>query len=218
MNHPSLCLLLVDDHALFRTGMVMLLQQGWPHARVCQAANWHEAQQALASARPDLVLLDVHLPDSHGLSALLHLRQRWPDCPVLLMSAEVSADVVRQAREAGAMGFLPKSASPNEVLGAVRAAMVGERAFAAVPYEALSGLASAPSALSVRDAAVALTDVQRRILHYLGRGTPNKAIARHVGLSEMQVRAEVSWLTEALGASSREEAFRKAVDLGWVAA
>jgi two-component system, NarL family, nitrate/nitrite response regulator NarL len=222
MNHPNPCFLLVDDHALFRAGLVMLLQQGWPQARVCQAASWLEAQQMLALVQPALVLLDIHLPDSRGLSALLDLRARWPACPVVLMSSDVSAELVSQAREAGAMGFLPKSASPTEVLGGVRAALTGELAFGAVPYGALTsvparGHASTPHALQARDPGVQLTEAQKRILSYLGRGTPNKAIARQVGLSEMQVRAEVSWLTEALGASSREEAFRKAVDLGWVA-
>ncbi len=221
MNHHTPSFLLVDDHALFRTGMVMLLQQGWPHARVCQAASWLEAQQTLALEQPCMILLDVQLPDSHGLSTLLELRARWPRCPVLLMSAEVSADLVRQAREAGALGFLPKSALPNEVLGAVQAALAGEPAFGAVPYEALSGggasaQANAAAALQARDPAGELSETQRRILNYLGRGTPNKAIARQLGMSESAVRAEVSWLTESMGATSREQAFAEAVARGLI--
>jgi two-component system, NarL family, nitrate/nitrite response regulator NarL len=225
-NHPP-CFLLVDDHALFRTGLVMMLQQGWPHARVCQAANWQEAQQELALEQPCLILLDVHLPDMHGLAALTEARTRWPQCPVLVMSAEVDAAVVKQAREAGALGFLPKSATPAEVLGAVTSALAGEPAFGAVPYAALQAGAMggwqgvhAPASsqvMKVRDPGAPLSDEQRRILHYLGRGTPNKAIARQMGMSESAVRAEVSWLTESLGATSREQAFAEAVARGLIA-
>ena len=214
--------LLVDDHALFRTGLGLMLSQHWPAARVVQAASWGEALRYLQGELPDLILLDVHLPDGHGLADLPVLRTLAPHCPVLLMSAEVTAGQVQGAREAGVLGLLPKAIRAGEVLSAVQAALAGQSAFAAVPYDTL--LASKPGHTALRDAgglqaneaAPGLSVRQIEILRYLGRSTPNKAIARHLGMSENDVRAEVSWLTEWLGASSREQAHAEAMARGLV--
>lgn len=215
VSHP--CFLLVDDHALFRTGLALMLPQSWPDARVLQAASWGEALLTLQRNKPDLILLDVHLPDGHGLADLAALKVHAPACPVLLMSAEVDAAQVQQAREAGACGFLSKAVSAADVMSAVRRSLAGELAFATVPYEAWATPAE-PVVVRAGESAPRLTARQMDILQYLGRGTPNKAIARHLGMSEADVRAEVSWLTESLGASSREEAYASALARGWVRA
>lgn len=216
--------LLVDDHALFRTGLGMMLAEHWPQGRVTQASTWQQALAALRDEHPDLVLLDVHLPDGHGLADLPVLRELAPDCPVLLMSADVHGDQIQQAREAGVTGFLPKVASASEVLACVRTALLGLPSFAAVPYEVLSqtramaagsALAAMQPAQHVADGASGtLSSRQLAILGYLGKGTPNKAIARKMGMNESEVRAEVSWLTEWLGASSREQAHAEALARG----
>jgi two-component system nitrate/nitrite response regulator NarL len=233
MSVPPPCFLLVDDHALFRTGLALMLPHSWPQARVVQAASWGEAVLALQREQPDLIMLDVHLPDGHGLEDLAALKRHAPTCPVLLMSAEVDAAQVQQARESGAAGFLPKAASADEVMSAVGAVLAGQQAFAAIPYASRKaadapvpgvcegGVASSPAwgakdAVKGRKPPRELSARQRDILGYLGRGTPNKSIARHLGIQECEVRAEVSWLTEWLGARSREEAYASAVELGLV--
>ncbi|MFT3859371.1 MAG: response regulator transcription factor [Aquabacterium sp.] len=221
MSVSSPCFLLVDDHALFRTGLALMLPQTWPEARVIQAASWGETLLALQRETPDLIMLDVHLPDGHGLADLAVLRARAPATPVLLMSAEVELAAVQQARDAGAAGFLPKSAAAGEVMSAVAAALRGDVAFAAVPYNvkpsaATTAMPPLPQTWGAQESLAHLSDRQRDILQYLGRGTPNKAIARQMGMTESEVRAEVSWLTECLGASSREEAYARAVSRGLV--
>jgi DNA-binding NarL/FixJ family response regulator len=220
MSAPPPHFLLVDDHALFRTGLSLMLAQRWPGARVSQATTLAQAEAVLRSApHVDLVLLDVHLPDGHGLADLPQLRALAPGCTVLMMSAEVTGQQILQAREAGATGFLPKVATESEVLEAVRSALHGQPAYAAVPYSVL-GQARTPQAdeggslMQVAEADPRLNARQRSILGYLGRGTPNKAIARQLGMSEIDVRTEVSWLTELLGASSREQAYALAVAQG----
>jgi len=216
-SHPHF--LLVDDHALFRTGLGLMLSEHWPHGRVTQAMTLGQALACLQQEAPDLVLLDVHLPDGHGLSDLPALRAQAPSCPVLIMSAEVNGQQILQARAAGATGFLPKVASASEVVDAVRSALAGQPAYAAVPYAVLSQ-AQAPQGNEARvvmqaaEAEPRLSEQQLLILGYLGRGTPNKAIARQMGMNENQVRAEVSWLTEWLGACSREQAHAAAVVRG----
>ena len=216
--------LLVDDHALFRTGLGLMLSEHWPQGRVTQAATWQQTLAALQVETPDLILLDVNLPDGHGLADLPALRVPAPQCPVLMMSADVNGEQIRQAREAGVTGFLPKVASAPEVLEAVRSALRGQLSYAAVPYKVLSparavgdgaGHGAGEAVAHVAEAPPsALTARQLAILQYLGRGTPNKAIARKMSMNETEVRAEVSWLTEWLGASSREQAHAEAVARG----
>lgn len=229
MNPSAPCFLLVDDHALFRTGLGMMLAEHWPEAVMRHAGDW---AQALSSARalrpaPDLVLLDIQLPDGHGLDNLAQLQALLPDCPVLLMSAQVDAERLAQAQQRGAAGLMAKVASAREIVTAVRAALSGTPTFAMAsplprpePIRVLRGGAFTDESLdawSGEGSANEPTPRQRAILSYLGRGTPNKAIARQLGLSEDEVRAEVSFLTERLDATSRQQAYAEAVARGWVA-
>lgn len=220
MRVSAPCFLLVDDHALFRMGLALMLPQGWPDARVIQAASWGEAWLILHKETPDLIMLDVRLPDGHGVADLAAIRRHAPGTPVLLMSAEVEMAEVAHARREGAVGFLPKSAAAADVLAAVRDALAGGTAFAAVPYgmpgDVPGDVPDAAASIHANEAPATFNPRQIDILRYLGRGTPNKAIARHMGMSEAEVRAEVSWLTESLGARSREEAYAAAVARGLV--
>lgn len=224
MSAPCPRFLLIDDHALFRTGLSLMLSQAWVGSNVLQAASMGEGLMALRAGIPDLIVLDVHLPDGHGVNDMPAIRAVAPRCPVLLMSADVDNAIIQRAREVGAQGFLPKSASASEVVSAVRAALAGEHAFAAVPYAVLLEERTVPmirpvraaprEGLVVSEGPPAVSPLQLDILRYLGRGTPNKAIARQLGMSEAAVRAEVSWLTELFNASSREEAHAQAVARG----
>ncbi len=214
--------LIVDDHALFRTGLAMVLAQTWLQAQVLQAASLAEGLHVAASlsAPPSLVLLDVNLPDGNGLDALDAWAQRLPGVPVVLISSELSARALQRAREAGVAGFVHKAAPPADIVASLRSALAGEPAFGTLPYELLSPPPPSPLVQGLAAAEPGMpqpTPLQLSILAHLGRGAPNKSIARQLGLPEMQVRAEVSWLTEMLDASSREEAWRKALERGWVA-
>ncbi len=214
--------LLVDDHALFRMGLSLMLTERWPHAMLTQAGTWAQALAHLQAQAADLVLLDIHLPDGHGLADLTVLRELAPQARVLLMSSDVDPAHIAQARDAGIDGFVPKSAQAADIVAAVQAILRGEQAYAALPYAALGGLGGlggvAPDrALQVQDAGLTFSDLQLALLRHLGKGTPNKAIARQMGMSESAVRAEVSWITEWLQATSRREAYERAVDRGLIA-
>lgn len=217
-DQHSIIFLVVDDHALFRAGLAMLLAQAWPDARRLEAASLHEGLSLAATAQPDLILLDVRLPDAHALADLPMWRARAPQAALLLMSSEVDGTLLQAVRASDAIGFLHKAAGPEAVLATVGDALAHRPAFGTVPYDALQAPSPELPAVQVQDAAAPFqpTSLQTRIIQFLGRGTPNKAIARQVGLSETQVRVEVSWLTEALGADSREDAYRRAQALGWV--
>jgi two-component system nitrate/nitrite response regulator NarL len=219
MSVSGPCFLLVDDHALFRTGLGLMLAERWPQAQVLQAATWHEALATLRQHSPDLVMLDVHLPDGHGVADWPQLAALAPRCPVLLMSAQVDADQLRQALALGAAGFVPKSAPAADMLAAVQAAWRGERVFSALygPVAADPLSTQAPHAVpTLHEREPVFTERQLQILRFLGKGTPNKAIARQLGVSENEVRAEVSWITEGLHAVSRQQAYDEAVSRGLV--
>ncbi len=220
--------LLVDDHALFRMGLSLMLTERWPHAMLTQAGTWAQALAHLQAQAADLVLLDIHLPDGHGLADLPVLRELAPQARVLLMSSDADPAHIAQAREAGVDGFVPKSAQAADIVAAVQAVLRGEQAYAALPYAALGGLSSTSvlgasegfataGVLHAQEAGVAFSDLQLALLRHLGKGTPNKAIARQMGMSESAVRAEVSWITEWLQATSRKEAYERAVDRGLIA-
>ncbi|MBT9609287.1 MAG: response regulator transcription factor [Aquabacterium sp.] len=219
--------LLVDDHALFRMGLSLMLTERWPHAMLTQAGTWAQALAHLQAQAADLVLLDIHLPDGHGLDDLAVLRELAPQARVLLMSSDADPAHIAQARDAGIDGFVPKSAQAADIVAAVQAILRGEQAYAALPYAALGGLGGMGSVtseglapggvLQVQEAGVAFSDLQLALLRYLGKGTPNKAIARQMGMSESAVRAEVSWITEWLQATSRREAYERAVARGLIA-
>jgi DNA-binding NarL/FixJ family response regulator len=214
--------LLVDDHALFRMGLGLMLAERWPQSLLTQAGTWAQALDHLGRQPVDLVLLDVHLPDGHGLSDLPALKAAAPQARVLFMTGEVNADLIARAREVGAEGFIPKSAQAEDIVSAVQALLRGETSFAALPYAALSTLQGASAqgpeatqlALLASEAGPTFTELQLQILGHLGRGSPNKAIARQLGMSESAVRAEVSWITEWLQATSRQEAYERAVARG----
>lgn len=225
MTAAAPCFLLVDDHALFRTGLGMMLGEHWPTAVLRHAGQW---AQALASARdvqpaPDLVLLDIQLPDGHGLNNLAQLQDLLPGCPILLMSAQVDIDRLNQAQHKGAAGLVAKVASAREIVAAVKKALARGKSFEMpVPLplpEPAPGAGASGELVHGGEQANgedAVTPKQRAILSYLGRGTPNKAIARQLGLSENEVRAEVSWLTERLDATSRQQAYEEALARGWL--
>lgn len=229
MNPSAPCFLLVDDHALFRTGLGMMLAEHWPDAVLCHAADWAQALRQVREAQtpPDLVLLDIQLPDGHGLDNLAQLQALVPGRPILLMSAQVDADRAAQAQQQGAAGLVAKVASAREIVAAVRAALAGTPTFAQTASPARPEPVRRVRGIPMHEVAAGdtaegahregLTMRQRAILAYLGRGTPNKAIARQLGLSENEVRAEVSGLTERLNATSRQQAYAEALARGWVA-
>ena len=207
-------LVLVDDHALFRMGLGQMLAAHWPQVRFHEAVSWAGALAQLKALwrqdRPDALLLDVGLPDADALPLLGQLQELAPGLPVLVMSADSRPERVAQARESGVHGWVSKSAQPDVIISAVTTVIEGGRSFPGMDYDTsplphVRALAAEPEVLS---------DLQRQILQMLGNDIPNKAIARQLGLSETEVRVQVSWLTEMLQASSRREAYARALERG----
>lgn len=200
-------LLLIDDHTLFRTGLRLIVQE---HPSVGVISEAGSIAQACALELPgdagdvDLMLLDILMPGMSGLDGLRPLREAFPRARIVLVSASVAPDAVREARARGADGFLPKSASGDDILEAIGLVLSGQSCF---PTAGASAQLPAKAALTAR---------QLDVLRLLCMGKPNKVIARDLGLSENTVRVHVTAIFAQLGVDSRSAALLCAQRLGLV--
>lgn len=208
--------LLVDDHTLFREGLALLITQGFPQLALLQAGAIAEAMAQL-DTHPDieLLLLDLALPDSAGTGGLMRLREHAPQVTVVVLSADESPETVLAAIDAGAAGFIPKTARSGVMQQALQTVLAGgvhlppalllERA--EIDADALAG--SPPA-----DAVSGLTPRQCDVLRLLIEGKSNKMICRDLELSESTVKTHLASIFRRLGANSRTQAVVAAARLG----
>jgi DNA-binding NarL/FixJ family response regulator len=195
--NETLHLLVVDDHAVVRMGVAQLLRGLRGNCQVSEAADLEGAQAVLA-ARPDvaLLVLDVHLPGQRPLQALHQIRRSHPLLPVALLSADTDPELASQALRAGACGWLPKSAEPRVLLGALELVLAGG---CYVPPFLLHHRPAAP-------AQEALTERQLAVLGHLMQGRSNKEIARELGMAEPTVKGHLVTIFRVLRVRNRAEA------------
>ncbi len=219
--------LLVDDHNLFREGLALLITQGFPQLHLLQAGDIAEAMRQL-EAHPDteLLLLDLALPDSAGTSGLIHLREHAPQVTVVVLSADESPDTVLAAIDAGAAGFIPKTARSGVMQQALRTVLAGgvylPPAVLLATRGAVANVAPGTAAVTTAleppapdaDAVTGLTPRQCDVLRLLIEGKPNKLICRELDLSESTVKTHLASIFRRLGASSRTQAVVAAARLG----
>jgi DNA-binding NarL/FixJ family response regulator len=215
-------ILLVDDHHLIREGLRPLLR---PLAGAGEALEILEASTFAAAlgeiARHpgiELVLLDLRLPDVLGFDALAELRRRHPDLPVVIMSGEDDAGQVREALERGALGYIPKSSTPQVILNALRLVLSGATY---IPREIMGGGAAggrplpgprAPDEAAPRS--IGLTPRQRDVLALLVAGKSNKQICRELDLAEGTVKGHIAAIFRALDVTTRVQAVIAAGKIG----
>ena len=195
------CALLIDDHALFRAGLAMLLAQHPQLGELLEAGSVAEARRI---ERPDvaLIILDVCMPGLNGLEGIALLRRQFPVASVLVLSGNDDFGWRTQAREKGADGFLSKAADADQIAAAIDALLSGKQSWSDADNAEVSAVAPA------------LTARQVEVLCLLAEGRSNKAIARELGMAENTVRVHVSAILAALGVSSRTEAAVAARVLG----
>ena len=200
-------LLVVEDHALVREGLVQVLRQLEADVTVLEAADCHMATELLQDTGPvDLMLLDLGLPGLDGLSYLATLRKRYPGMRVVVLSGFDDPATVNKAMKSGAAGFVPKSFSSGRLLNALRVVISG----GVVVPEALGvQKVAVPRAVSqgwVDPEKVGLTARQIEVLRLMARGKSNRDIANLLGLSEGTVKIHLSAVFRALGVNSRAQA------------
>ena len=198
-------ILIADDHPLFREALRGAIHRLLPEA-VLREAEDADGLYGMVDAAPDadLLLLDLTMPGVQGLSALVHLRAKHPQLPVVMVSAREEPALMRRALDHGAMGFIPKSADAATIGSALRDVLDGERW---APEAALRATPAADAA--ERDIArrvSELTPQQFRVLQMLATGLLNKQIAYDLGVSEATIKAHVTAILRKLHVTNRTQA------------
>lgn len=203
-----LTLLVVEDHALVREGLVQTLRQLEPGVAVFEAPNSSAATALLKQGQVfDLILLDLALPGIDGLSFLQTLRRRYPQMPVVILSAYDDMLTVKKAMKSGAAGFISKNSSSEQLLDALRATLSGGQSPAATaPATPVADLPRSPVGKSTEPADFGLTERQAEVLGLVARGKTNRDIAELLGLSEGTVKVHLTAIFKALGVASRTQA------------
>ncbi|PPK98089.1 DNA-binding NarL/FixJ family response regulator [Kineococcus xinjiangensis] len=211
-------LLLVDDDALVRAGLRMILSSAEDLEVVAEASNGSEALEAVAAHRPDIVLMDVRMPVMDGLTAAAQITGR-PGAPSIIMLTTFDLDeYVFQALQAGAMGFLLKDTPPRELVGAVRVVAAGEAMLSPTVTRRLVGHFAAdavnPRRQKAQERLRLLTERETEVLAAVGRGLSNADIGRELYMSEATVKTHVSRLLTKLDATNRVQVAIVAHDAG----
>ena len=213
-------ILLVDDHTLFREALLHVLRQFDDTAVVIEASTAREAIRLAAHYHDlDLILLDLTLPGLNGLSALPELHELRPTAPLVILSASEDSVDVRQALDAGAMGYIPKSSSSHEMITALRLVLAGEVYVSPAMLAAVEGLEAVAvqvTAAAVRESADGLTPRQLEVLRLMAQGLSNKGICKRLNVAEGTVKLHVTAIMRALNTCNRTQAVIEATRRGLI--
>jgi two-component system response regulator NreC len=208
-------LLLVDDHAVVRSGLRMLLESEDDLDIIGEAGTAREALEAVAALHPDLALIDIGLPDMSGIEVTRKIKQSWPEVSVVALTIHEDEEYFFQMLQAGASGYVPKRAAPEELLTAIRAAAIGE----VYLYPSMTKLLVKDYVSSGKEAAPLealneLTDREREVLSRLADGASNQEIADALTISHKTVGRHRENIMHKLNLHSRTELVKYAIRKG----
>jgi NarL family two-component system response regulator LiaR len=209
----SIRVLIVDDHSVVREGLRSFLELQEGIEVTGEAADGNEAIEAATLLLPDVILMDLVMPQLDGVSAMRTLRERLPETRVIVLTSFLDDDKLLPALRSGAAGYLLKNAAPPEIARAVRAAHGGE---ALIDPVVAARLVETLAADGVEEPLDRLTPRERQVLALIGRGFPNKRIARELDISEKTVKTHVGHVLAKLGVADRTQAAVFAVRSGLV--
>ncbi len=204
--------LVADDHSVVRQGLRMFLLVQPDMELVGEAQNGREAVEFTAKFAPDVVLMDLLMPEMDGIAATAAIKATHPEIQVLVLTTFLDDRRVAEAIQAGAVGFLLKEVEADDLIKAVRGAARGEPQLHPDAARMLMGLATRPKPAS--DHATTLTDRERDVIALLAEGQSNKQIARGLSISETTVKGHVANILGKLELADRTQAAVYAVRNG----
>ncbi|RQP22667.1 response regulator [Piscinibacter terrae] len=207
MSTP-LRLLVVDDHTLFRRGLVALLSQHPQVQVVAEAGDAGEAQRHAVQHQPDVILLDNHLPGVRGVDAVPGLREASPSSRILMLTVSEDADDLAAALRGGAQGYVLKTIDSDALLAAIERCAGGECVVSPelTPKLVQALRSTGPADEARADPLATLSPREREITAQIARGSSNKEIARVLDIAETTVKIHVQHILRKLGLSSRVQA------------
>jgi two-component system, NarL family, nitrate/nitrite response regulator NarL len=210
-------ILLVDDHSLFRSGIKSLLESQEEFEVIGEASDGLDGVKRAKQLKPDLVLMDLHMPGTSGLEALHMLNEDLPDTKVLMLTVSEDAQDLMQALQSGARGYLLKNIEIDFLVESIHKAMNGESVMSPQMSATLIDAVRKPVIKVEPDKhAIKLTPRESEIIGMLARGESNKSIARTLDLAESTVKIHVQGILRKLKISSRVQAAVYAVEHGLV--
>jgi len=206
-------LMVVDDHALFRRGLIGLLQEMPEFLVIGEASNGREALTLLEEQRPDVLLLDINMPVMDGLQTLTNLRRLYPDQKVLMLTISQNDDDLINAIVGGANGYLLKNTEPENLKNTLLQVHVGNSVLS--PEVTTRVLATLRRAQADRGRAL-LSDREIDVLKCLARGQTTAIIAGQLFISENTVKTHIRHILEKMEVSNRAEAVAKATQMNLI--
>jgi DNA-binding NarL/FixJ family response regulator len=215
MNEKAdpISVLLADDHAIVRAGIRQFLERAGDIRVVAEADDGEMARSLISQHQPDVAVLDIQMPKYSGIEVTRWVRANFPSIGVLILTAYDDDPYVLAVLQAGANGYVLKTASPADLIQAVRDVYAGKSVLdPAITRKLLAQLSHPKDALQVEQ----LTERELEVLALTAKGYTNKAIGVQLGISDRTVQGHLAHIFNKLQASSRTEAVMRAVSLGWI--
>jgi NarL family two-component system response regulator LiaR len=208
ITNPSelIRVMLVDDHTMVRRGLAMMLKSFDDLALVGEAENGETAIQLCAQILPDVILLDMALPDIDGIEVTYAIRKKFPYVQIIVLTSYKDGKLIQRALDAGAIGYLLKDISAEDLVRAIRAAHAGRATLSPEIAQSLVETANLPPAPGLD-----LTERERDVLRLMIEGLNNTQIAGKLTVSPSTVKSHVSNILSKLHAASRTEAVTMAL-------
>lgn len=214
-------ILLADDHVMLRQGTLALLQREADIEVIGQASDGRQAVDLAHGLRPDIVVMDVRMPELSGVEATRQIREALPEVQVLVLTAHDDEQYIFSLLEAGASGYLLKTAPVSELAKAIRQVKSGKSPLSPsiarkIVVRMSNKDAKSPQAAQEDANSNDLTSRELEVLQLLAHGMNNRAIAESMSVSERTVHAHLSNIFTKMGVSSRLEAVLLAIRRGWL--
>jgi DNA-binding NarL/FixJ family response regulator len=213
--------ILAEDHAVVRQGTRQLLER-YPDIEVIgEASDGQEAVALTQELKPDVVIMDVRMPRMSGIEATRKIKEQYPEVGVLVLTAHDDDEYVFALLEAGANGYLLKTAEIEELVKAIRAVYVGQSALdplitQKVVAQFMNGKSLPDVMAQVSEEMDGLTSRELEVLRLVGQGLTNKEVAQQLYISDRTVQAHLSSIFSKLQVASRTEAVMYAIRKGWI--
>lgn len=212
-TREKISILLADDHHMVRAGIRQLLEGAGDLHVVAEAGDGEEAQALIQKHKPDVAVLDIQMPKLSGIEVTRWVRSTQPGVGVLILTAYDDDPYVMAVLQAGANGYVLKTAQADELIQAVRDVHEGKSALdPAITRKLMSSLFKSSENAPVE----ALTDRELDVLRLVAKGFTNKAIGVQLGISDRTVQGHLAHIFAKMQAASRTEAVMRAVSLGWI--